>query len=194
MQRVAVVGSGGAGKSALARQIGAITGLPVIHLDHHYWGPGWVPTPNAIWVEHQRALLEGPRWVVNGNYGGTLELRRDPRRHHRVPGPAPAGLPVTRDAPGAVPILQAEGCPQKVDREFLRWIWAFPKDTRPKVLCILGRHAPTTDIVHLRSRAEVRWFPLPTAASERRPRRSDNESADPGVATARGRAESVHPR
>jgi hypothetical protein len=56
------------------------------------------------------------------------------------------------------PILQAPGCPQKVDREFLRWIWAFPKDTRPKVLSILGRHAPTTDIVHLRSRVDVWTF------------------------------------
>ncbi len=194
MDRVAVVGSGGAGKSALARQIGAITGLPVIHLDHHYWEPGWVPTPNAVWVERQRGLLEGPRWVVDGNYGGTLELRA-----------TLADTIVFVDLPRRVclaramrrvrsPILQAEGCPQKVDREFLRWIWAFPKDTRPKVLCILGRHAPTTDIVHLRSRAEVRWF------LSRLRRRSvdltgvDDESADPGVATARGRAESVHPR
>ena len=194
MQRVAVVGSGGAGKSALARQIGAITGLPVIHLDHHYWGPGWEPTPNVVWVERQRALLEGPRWVVDGNYGGTLELRA-----------TLADTIVFVDLPRRVclsramrrvrsPILQAPGCPQKVDREFLRWIWAFPKDTRPKVLSILGRHAPTTDIVHLRSRVDV-WTFL-----SRLRRRSvdltavDDRSADPGAETARGRAESVHPR
>jgi adenylate kinase family enzyme len=194
MQRVAVVGSGGAGKSALARQIGAITGLPVIHLDHHYWGPGWVPTPNAEWVERQRALLEGTRWVVDGNYGGTLELRA-----------TLADTIVFLDLPRRVcvsramrrvrsPILQAPGCPQKVDREFLHWIWAFPKDTRPKVLSVLGRHALTTDIVQLRSRAEVRSF------LSRLRRRSvdltglDGETVDPGVETSRGRTESVHPR
>ena len=56
------------------------------------------------------------------------------------------------------PILQAPGCPQKVDLEFLRWIWTFPKRTRPKVLGVLGRHAPTTDVVHLRSAADIRAF------------------------------------
>jgi len=33
VQRVAIIGSGGAGKSQLARELGRITGLPVIHLD-----------------------------------------------------------------------------------------------------------------------------------------------------------------
>ena len=40
MQRIAVVGSGGAGKSTFGRELGRLLGLPVIHLDHHYWRPG----------------------------------------------------------------------------------------------------------------------------------------------------------
>lgn len=36
MKRVAIIGSGGAGKSTLARQVGDATGLPVIHLDREY--------------------------------------------------------------------------------------------------------------------------------------------------------------
>lgn len=194
MERVAVVGSGGAGKSALARQIGAITGLPVIHLDHHYWAPGWVPTPNDVWVDRQRALLDGPCWVVDGNYGGTLELRA-----------SVADTIVFLDLPRRVclsramrrvrsPILQAPGCPQKVDIEFLRWIWSFPKNTRPKVLAVMGRHAPTTDVVQLRSRAEVRAF------LSRLRRRAvdltgmDEDAAASGAVASRSRPESVHPR
>jgi adenylate kinase family enzyme len=153
-----IVGSGGAGKSALARQIGAITGLPVIHLDHHYWGPDWEPTPGPEWVEQVQELLAGPEWIADGNYGGTLELRA------RL-----ADTIVFLDLPRRVclaravrrvrsPILQAPGCRQKVDGAFLRWIWTFPRVTRPKVLAVLGRHAPTTDIVHLRSAADLRRF------------------------------------
>jgi adenylate kinase family enzyme len=194
MQRVAVVGSGGAGKSALARQIGAITGLPVIHLDHHYWGPSWVPTPNEEWVERQRGLLEGTRWVVDGNYGGTLELRA-----------TLADTLVFVDLPRRVclsramrrvrsPILQAPGCPQKVDLEFLRWIWAFPKDTRPKVLNVLGRHAPTTDVVQLRSSAEVRAFLARLRHRSVDLTGVDDETVDPGGETSRARPASVHPR
>jgi adenylate kinase family enzyme len=158
VQRVMIVGCGGAGKSALARQIGAISGLPVIHLDHHYWGPGWEPMPGPDWVAHQRELLAGPRWIADGNYGGTLELRA---------GLADTivfvDLPRRVCLPRAVrrvrsPILQAPGCPQKVDLAFLRWIWTFPKRTRPKVLRVLGRHAATAEIVRLRSAADIRAF------------------------------------
>ena len=36
-RRILVVGSGGAGKSTFARQLGELTGLPVVHLDRHFW-------------------------------------------------------------------------------------------------------------------------------------------------------------
>jgi adenylate kinase family enzyme len=158
MRRVAVIGSGGAGKSMLARQIGATTGLPVIHLDHHYWSPGWVPMPDPEWFDHQRELLAGDAWVVDGNYGGTLELRAEL-----------ADTIVFLDLPRRIclaravrrfrsPILQAPGCPQRVDAAFLRWIWEFPHRTRPRLLAILGTYAAATDIVQLRSPDEVRGF------------------------------------
>ena len=40
MERVIIIGCGGAGKSTLARALGEKTGLPVIHLDQIWWGPG----------------------------------------------------------------------------------------------------------------------------------------------------------
>jgi adenylate kinase family enzyme len=49
MQRVAIIGSRGAGKSTLARKLGGILGLPVIHLDKEYWQPGWTEPPKAEW-------------------------------------------------------------------------------------------------------------------------------------------------
>ena len=49
MRRVLVIGCGGAGKSTFARELGARTGLPVVHLDRLYWKPGWVPTPPGEW-------------------------------------------------------------------------------------------------------------------------------------------------
>ena len=47
MQRVAIIGTGGAGKSTLARRMGERLGIEVIHLDHLFWQPGWEPTPIA---------------------------------------------------------------------------------------------------------------------------------------------------
>jgi hypothetical protein len=75
MQRIAVVGSGGAGKSTFAAELGTCIGIPVIHLDRHYWKPGWVETPKEEWQELQRVLLAGENWIVDGNYGGTFDVR-----------------------------------------------------------------------------------------------------------------------
>lgn len=78
MKRVAIIGSGGAGKTTLARALGAQTGIPVVHLDRLYWSAGWVPTPRETWLERQRAVLEQERWIIDGNYGPTLELPLSP--------------------------------------------------------------------------------------------------------------------
>jgi adenylate kinase family enzyme len=50
-KRIIIIGSSGGGKSTLARQLGDITGLPVIHLDKVFWNPNWVETPKDIWQE-----------------------------------------------------------------------------------------------------------------------------------------------
>ncbi len=52
-----------------------MTGLLVIHLDQHFWQPGWVETEQHEWREVQRRLLVGDAWIVEGNYAATLDLR-----------------------------------------------------------------------------------------------------------------------
>jgi adenylate kinase family enzyme len=74
-RRVLVDGMMGAGKSTFAVALGARTGLPVIHLDLHYWKPGWERPSDAEWRERQRALLAGDAWIIDGNYNETLPLR-----------------------------------------------------------------------------------------------------------------------
>jgi adenylate kinase family enzyme len=74
-RRVVVTGMAGAGKSTFSRALSAKTGLPVIHLDVHFWKPGWVEPPEDEWREKQRGLLAGDEWIVDGNYHATLDLR-----------------------------------------------------------------------------------------------------------------------
>ena len=76
MRRVLVIGSGGAGKSRFAVALGRRLGLPVIHLDAHFWHAGWVETPAAEWRERRwRSWSAGEAWVMDGNYGGTMAQR-----------------------------------------------------------------------------------------------------------------------
>jgi adenylate kinase family enzyme len=57
MKKILIIGSGGAGKSTLARELGNILGLEVIHLDTCYLNSGWVETPKAEWQSIVQELV-----------------------------------------------------------------------------------------------------------------------------------------
>lgn len=67
--RVVVLGRGGAGKSTVARQLAETTGLPLVELDKVFWRPDRTPTPRAEWIDKQRRLVAGDRWIMDGDLG-----------------------------------------------------------------------------------------------------------------------------
>jgi adenylate kinase family enzyme len=69
MQRVVILGRGGAGKSTLAATLGTVTGLPVIELDEHFWGPGLEATPPETWATIQGELAQADQWIMDGDLG-----------------------------------------------------------------------------------------------------------------------------
>jgi adenylate kinase family enzyme len=73
--RVLVIGMAGSGKSTFSLALSAETGLPVLHLDLHYWKPGWVKPSDSEWRETQRRLLAGEAWIADGNYYETLDVQ-----------------------------------------------------------------------------------------------------------------------
>jgi adenylate kinase family enzyme len=74
-RRVIVTGLAGSGKTTFSLALGAKTGLPVIHLDLHFWKPGWVAPSETEWREKQCGVLAGNAWIADGNYHETLDLR-----------------------------------------------------------------------------------------------------------------------
>jgi len=74
MQRVVILGRGGAGKSTFARKLGHATGLPVIELDQHFWQPGLIPLQPERWREIQQELANAERWIMDGDLGKYDEL------------------------------------------------------------------------------------------------------------------------
>jgi adenylate kinase family enzyme len=162
VRRVAVLGSGGAGKSTLARVLGERLGLEVVHLDQLFWRPGWNPMPSDEWRAVVAGVVERDVWITDGNYGSTLDLRL-----------AAADTVVFLDFPRRVTIpgivrrtwrhrgqaVQAPGCPERWDWAFVRWVWNYRRDSRPRALAAIAAHAPDADVVMLRSRADVRrWL------------------------------------
>jgi adenylate kinase family enzyme len=54
--------------------------------------------------------------------------------------------------------VQADDCPERIDPEFLRWIWRYRKDSRPRLDDALARHRGHLRVVELKSRRAVRRY------------------------------------
>ena len=161
MQRVAVVGSGGVGKTTFANELGRRTGLPVVHLDQLYWGPGWVATPTDEWRERQSEHLSGDRWIADGNYAATFDLRFD--RADTIVVLAPSRRTCTyralrRCLANRGRAIQSPGCPERLDLEFLLWVWRYPRQTRPLLEAALEQFGRADVLVELKTSSEVRAF------------------------------------
>lgn len=66
MNRVAVVGTTGSGKTTFARRLAEILGVPHVELDDLYHGPGW-----SVREDFEQAVAEAvakERWVIEGGY------------------------------------------------------------------------------------------------------------------------------
>ena len=75
MERIMIIGCGGAGKSTLARQLGEKLKLPVIHLDKLFWRPGWEHISREEFDTVLQQELEKPHWIIDGNFNRTLPHR-----------------------------------------------------------------------------------------------------------------------
>lgn len=77
MQRISVIGTSGAGKTTLARQISQILAIPHIELDLLdllHWEPNWVEVSEEIMRSRVINALTSPSWVVDGNYSKVRDL------------------------------------------------------------------------------------------------------------------------
>jgi adenylate kinase family enzyme len=166
VQRVAIVGSGGAGKSTFAMALGEVTGLPVFHLDRFFWRPGWVETPREEWRRRQTEIFAGDRWIADGNYGGTFDERFAHADTVIIVARARLACVTSafwRSARNHGKAVQADGCPERFQLEFYRWIWNYGRDSRPRLGAALARHEHL-DIIELTSRKSMNDFLARTGA------------------------------
>ncbi len=163
MKRVLIIGCCGAGKSTLAKKLGEITGLPVVHLDYHFWRPGWVQTPDDEWPAVIDGLLKGENWIMDGNFAGSLAVRLEG-----------ADTVIYLDFKRYICVWRClkrfllwrgtqrpdlgPGCPEKMDWKFLLWVWNFRRDIKPEVEKILSQSSVHATVITLRSDREVLEF------------------------------------
>ncbi|MGI8911315.1 MAG: AAA family ATPase [Rubrobacteraceae bacterium] len=163
VKRILVIGSGGARKSTLSLRLGEILGIEVVHLDTLYWRPGWREGSRLEWEETVRRRAGRRDWIMDGNYGGTLDLRL-----------ARADAVILLDLPRSLCIRRvllrrlryahrsrpdmAPGCPERLDLKFLRYLWKYPTERRPGILRKLEQVSIEKTVIVLRSPDEIARF------------------------------------
>ncbi len=162
MERIIIIGCGGAGKSTLARQLGEKLDIPVIHLDKLFWKPGWVHVSNEEFdVLHTQELAK-EKWIIDGNFNRTMPERiarcdtviyLDFSRVACLLGVLKRVLTTY----GTVRPDMGEGCPERIDFEFLKWVWGYNKNKRERNYKLLNE-AEHAETVVLKNRRAVRKF------------------------------------
>ncbi len=162
MERIIIIGCGGAGKSTLARQLGERLQIPVVHLDKLFWSPGWVQVSQEVFDARLAAELEKPQWVMDGNFNRTMPQRAakcdtiiylDFSRLACLLGVAKRILTTY----GKVRPDMGEGCPERFDLDFLKWVWNFNKNKREENYRLLNETVHAQAIV-LKNRRMVKRF------------------------------------
>ena len=148
MNRVVILGRGGAGKSTLARQLGTITGLRVIELDKVFWQPGLRALSPQGLSTVQRELIKEPGWIMDGDLGpyDVVEVRL--RAADTIVlldfSLARCGWRALRRS--------CEGA------DFWRWVLLYRLRSRPQLLAAIARHASQAEVHVLRNPKAVHRF------------------------------------
>ena len=162
MERIIIIGCGGAGKSTLARKLGEVLDLPVVHLDKLFWKPNWVEKSNEEFDALLAQELAKDRWIMDGNFNRTMPERikrcdtiiyLDFSRFTCLMGVLKRIITTY----GKVRPDMGEGCPERIDLDFLKWVWNFNKNKRESYYKMLNEVENVETIV-LKNRRAVKLF------------------------------------
>ncbi len=158
-----IIGSSGAGKSTLSIWLSKQLNLPLYHLDKYYWKAGWEMTPKPEWKEKVKELTLKPEWIIDGNFGSTMHIRMHAcdaivfLNYNRIICTYRI-LKRVLTSYGTVRTDMAEGCPEKWDWEFIKYVWNFPKERTPYTLVLLDKFRNKKNIIEIKSRKDLKAF------------------------------------
>ena len=157
MKKIIVIGCPGSGKSTVSRALHSKTGIPLYHLDMMYWNADKTTVEKSVFHERLSAVLAQDEWIIDGNYGSTMELRM-----------AACDTVIFLDYPLDVcldGIKERRGKPRsdmpwietEEDAEFIEFIKSYSEQQKPKVLVLLEKYGDK-NIIILESREQADAF------------------------------------
>jgi adenylate kinase family enzyme len=159
--RIVIIGCPGAGKTTLSLLLAKHLSLPVYHLDKFYWQKNWEHLTQEEFLKAITPVLSESRWIVDGNYVSTLKYRlqfADAVVFFHF-NPYFCLLRVIGrwwKNRGQVRFDMGEGCADKLDWPFIRWILRFERVVVPEILKTLS--AFDGEVIHLKTMGDLKKY------------------------------------
>jgi hypothetical protein len=166
MQRIAIIGNAGGGKSVMARKLGFLINIPVYEFDNLQWKPGWKTAPAEEIARVHKTWVNQSSWVIEGwgnwdiieerfNIADTLIFIDYPLWVHY--------WWVTKRQVKAIfkrnPSWPPKGCLAfPVTGRLFKLIWTIHKDMRPNLIKIIKQYSDKKQVFHLHSPRETERF------------------------------------
>jgi adenylate kinase family enzyme len=161
VDRIAIVGCGGSGKSWLARSLGSRLGVTPVHLDGLYYDQDWKPLDKEQFAALQRDLVAAPRWIIDGNYASSLPIRLHT-----------ADTVIFLDLPSWICLCGIArrrirygggqhndiGVYDRINANVVRYILGYRRRMAPRVRKLIAEHGGNAEVVVLRSRRAARGY------------------------------------
>jgi adenylate kinase family enzyme len=161
--RIMIIGCCGSGKSTMSRKLQQILELPLFHLDQYYWKPNWVETPKSEWPNIVQTLSDKDKWIVDGNYGGTMDIRLKRADTviyldystwqclYRV-------IKRIIKYKGKIRPDMVEGCPERFNLNFLHYVLVFNLTRRNSILKKIYAYKNNLNVVVLKNDKQVEEY------------------------------------
>lgn len=167
MQRIAVIGNAGGGKTTLSRLLGESLGIPVHHVDSIQYQPGWERTPAAECDRELDGLVASASWIIDG-FGSDDAIERRLTAADTVvfvdfPLPVHYWWACKRQwqSRRRQRVELPENCPEFTLRyswKLAKVMWEVHRDYRPWFGRLVEGLPDTVSVVHIRSPREWRAF------------------------------------
>ena len=158
MKRIMVIGCPGSGKSTFSRELHARTGIPLYHLDRMYWNAEKTTVEKAVFRERLAQAVALDEWIIDGNYGSTLEMRMEAcDTVIFLDYPTEVCLAGIKERVGKPRSDMPWTEPNNTDEEFIAFVNNYNSLYRPDVVTLLKKFS-SKNIIVFNSREEAEKY------------------------------------